>query len=63
MPVKSGVVMIYSLVIILAVIWPICRVAGKAGYSNAWGLLVLIPLVNVIALCFFAYAEWPVERR
>jgi hypothetical protein len=55
--------MIYTLVIILAVIWPVCRIVGKAGYSNAWGLLVLIPLVNVIALCVFAYSDWPVERR
>ncbi|HEX4051581.1 MAG TPA: hypothetical protein VHY19_11950 [Steroidobacteraceae bacterium] len=55
--------MIYTLIVVLAVIWPICRVVGKTGHSGAWGLLAVIPLVNVIALWVFAFTEWPVERR
>lgn len=55
--------MIYSLIIILILMWPICRIVNKAGYSGAWGLLYLIPVVNLIALWAFALVEWPNERR
>jgi uncharacterized membrane protein YjdF len=35
----------------------------KAGYSRAIGLLMLIPLVNVITLIWFAVARWPLEEE
>lgn len=34
----------------------VCR---KAGLSSLWGLLVFIPLLNVIALYYIAFAKWP----
>ena len=55
--------MIYSLIVILILLWPICRIVSKAGYSGAWGLLFLIPVVNFIALWAFALMEWPIERK
>jgi hypothetical protein len=55
--------MIYTLIVVLLVIWPICRLVSKTGYSGAWGLLFVVPLINVIALWFFAFTEWPLERR
>jgi len=38
------------------------RIASKAGYNGAASLLLLIPLVNLIVLCIFAFSEWPIER-
>lgn len=56
--------MIYTLIVVLLVIWPICRIVGKTGHSGAWGLLALIPLVNLIALWFFIdEAVIPAQRR
>jgi hypothetical protein len=37
-------------------------VVRKAGYSGWWAAAGLIPLVNVVMLFAFAFAEWPVER-
>ncbi|HEU4968579.1 MAG TPA: hypothetical protein VFT73_06510 [Sphingomonas sp.] len=34
----------------------ICR---KAGLNALWGVLVFIPLLNVIALYYIAFARWP----
>ncbi|MEX1015470.1 MAG: hypothetical protein WDZ31_01895 [Phycisphaeraceae bacterium] len=35
----------------------------KAGYSPWRGLLMLVPLVNVIWLIVFAFSEWPIHRE
>lgn len=38
----------------------ICR---KAGYSAWWGVLMLVPLVNLIWLIYFASSLWPIHRE
>lgn len=40
---------------------PVWRIISKAGYSGAWALVSLIPVVNIIALWIFAFARWPME--
>jgi hypothetical protein len=35
----------------------------KAGYSFWFGLLMLVPLANIIWLLIFAFSEWPVHRE
>ena len=35
----------------------------KAGYSFWCGLLMLIPIVNLIWLIWFALTEWPIEQE
>jgi len=56
-----------ELVIILisaAVIgWPYCRVLSRLGFSPWLGLLVFVPLVNIVLLWVFAYASWPALRK
>ena len=44
-------------------VWVWVRIAGKAGYNRYLGLLLLIPLVNLVVVIIFAFSEWPVERR
>ena len=46
----------------LAVIvwWRIC---AKAGYSGALGLLMFVPLANVILLLVLAFGTWPIEEE
>ncbi len=36
------------------------KIFSKAGYSGWLGLLMLIPVISLIALCWFALADWPV---
>jgi hypothetical protein len=35
----------------------------KAGYSGWMGLLMLLPIVNLITLFWFALATWPIEHQ
>ncbi|CNK23618.1 Uncharacterised protein [Yersinia frederiksenii] len=47
------------IVLFFAFIFPMSKVFGKAGFHPAMCLLLLIPVVNVIALYYLAYAKWP----
>ncbi|MGO9772225.1 MAG: hypothetical protein ACLPSW_22280 [Roseiarcus sp.] len=38
---------------------PVVKILNRAGYSGWWSLLGFFPIVNVIALWVFAYAQWP----
>ena len=40
-----------------------CKIFANAGYSWALGLLILIPIVNIIMLFYLAFADWPVNRE
>jgi len=40
-----------------------CKIFSKAGYSWALGLLMLIPIVNIIMAFFLAFADWPIRRE
>jgi hypothetical protein len=52
------------LVITAAVIvWPYSRVLSRLGFSPWLGVLVFVPVVNIIALWLFAYAKWPALRE
>ena len=54
----------FFVMIILAIKLLICcKIFSKAGYSWALGLLMLIPIVNIIMAFFLAFADWPVRRE
>jgi uncharacterized membrane protein YhaH (DUF805 family) len=40
-----------------------CKIFANAGYSWALGLLILIPIVNIIMAFFLAFADWPVNKE
>jgi hypothetical protein len=60
-----GGISIFSWIIVLAVfvvpIWAWCTIVKKAGFSPWWGLLAIVPLVNIAMLFVFAYSRWPTD--
>jgi hypothetical protein len=38
-------------------------ISSKAGYPRWHGLVMAVPLVNLVALLFFAYSTWPIESK
>ena len=38
-------------------------IAHKAGFCRWYGLLILIPVINVIALYIFAFIRWPAAEE
>jgi hypothetical protein len=53
------IVLIYLVVFVL----PCWRIVSKAGYSGAWSLISLVPLLNIVALWVFALIKWPYEKQ
>jgi uncharacterized membrane protein YhaH (DUF805 family) len=53
------VILILPLGILALFFWMMVRILHKAGYSGWWSLLMIIPLVNIVMVWVFAFANWP----
>ena len=47
--------------IITALIY--CKIFSKAGYSWALGLLMLVPIANIIMPFVLAFGDWPILKE
>ena len=54
---------IVSIIVLVLMLWIWGRIFHKAGYSGWLALLFLVPLANVFVIIWFAFAQWPLERR
>jgi len=54
---------VFSLAMIAFNIWICGTVAKKAGYSFWMGLLMFVPIANLIVLILFAVSKWPIEQE
>ena len=57
-----GVFAIVGLFFFVFTMYLYWRVAAKAGYAGALSLFMIVPFVNIIVICLFAFNEWPIER-
>ncbi|WP_246785144.1 hypothetical protein [Bradyrhizobium sp. S69] len=51
-----------ALPVLLSIV-AVVRIVQRAGFSGWWTLLILVPVVNLAALWYFAFVEWPVTRQ
>jgi len=56
-----GVLTFIGVLIVKALIC--CKIFAKAGYCWAYGLLMFIPIANVIMIFMLAFGEWPIQRQ
>lgn len=50
-----------ALIVFAVVIW--WKIFAKAGYSGAMGLLMFVPIANLIVLLILAFGEWPIRKE
>ena len=50
-------------VVLAVVLYPWSKIFRKAGYTGWLCVLLIIPLVNLVTLWWFALAQWPIEKR
>jgi uncharacterized membrane protein len=56
----AGIIALIPIVFIIIISW---KIFSKAGYSGALGLLMFVPIANIIVLCVLAFSEWPIYRE
>jgi hypothetical protein len=54
---------IIALVVIIFMLFIWVRIVGKTGNSKWLGLLMVVPLVNIIFMIWLAFSAWPVEKK
>jgi len=52
-----------TLVVTVLMAWAYCRIFSKAGYSWALGLLMLVPIANIVLPLFLAFTDWPISKE
>lgn len=55
------IMFLFGFGLLTAVAW--WRILSKTGYPGPIGLLMWVPLLNVVLLFWLAFSEWPIERR
>lgn len=55
--------LVVGIILLLITLIPWWMIFRKAGYSEALGCLMVIPILNLIMLFYLAFAEWPIERE
>lgn len=53
---------LWMLAIAIVVVIPAWRICQRAGYPGWLGLLILLPVVNLLFLYFIAFADWPADK-
>ena len=56
-----GILLVLIVVAIKAFIF--CKIFSKAGYCWALGLLMLVPIANIIMPFVLAFADWPIQKE
>lgn len=57
-------VMFFAALLMTALmVWAYCRIFSKAGYSWALGLLMFVPIANIIMPFVLAFSDWPIHKE
>lgn len=54
---------LFFIIMVAVLVYPIGRILGRLGLSPFWSVIAFIPFVNLIALWFLAFMDWPMTER
>jgi hypothetical protein len=52
-----------AMIVTIIKTWIYCRVFSKAGYSWALGLLMLVPIAQLIMPFVLGFGDWPIQKE
>jgi len=55
------IVLATTILYFMGLVW--WKIFVKAGHRGTLGLLMLVPVVNLVMLCVLAFGEWPIHRQ
>ena len=54
---------LFALIVVIIKVLIFCKIFSKAGYCWALGLLMLVPIANIIMPFILAFADWPIQKE
>jgi hypothetical protein len=58
-----ALVILTCLIVAIIKVLIFCKIFSKAGYCWALGLLMLVPMANVIMPFVLAFGDWPIQKE
>ena len=52
-----------GLIVLIIKILIYCKIFSKAGYCWALGLLMFVPIANIIMPFVLAFGDWPIQKE
>ena len=52
---------IFIVLIVGLILW--CKIFSKTGYGWAFGLLMFVPIANLVMLFILAFGDWPILKE
>jgi len=59
--ISFGILM--GLIVLIIKILIYCKIFSKAGYCWVLGLLMLVPIANIIMPFILAFGDWPIQKE
>lgn len=53
---------LWMLVVAVIIVIPAWRICQRTGYPGWLGVLMLVPVVNLLFFYFLAFADWPSDK-
>jgi len=54
-------VVMLAFLFLMGLMW--YKIVRRTGYHPAWGLLMLLPVANIIMLAILAFRQWPIQKQ
>lgn len=54
---------VVAVVFLILVLVPTVQLLRRTGHHPVWSILVLFPVLNLVALWFFAFKQWPTDKQ
>jgi biotin transporter BioY len=58
---NGGFVLIGFIIWFVIIGIPVMQILHRTGFSRAWVLIGIVPIVNLVFLWIYAFTRWPVE--
>ncbi len=59
----AALVILMGLIVAVIKVLIFCKIFSKAGYCWALGLLMLVPIANIIMPFVLAFGDWPIQKE
>ncbi len=57
------IIMLFALLTSILMVVAYCKICSRTGHNWALGLLMLVPVANVVLPLILAFTDWPIQKE